>query len=386
MPQTLAAIAKPLNIRELKDFAAISGPALTAYLPSDVPGGMNRRLSARLRKLAEQEELAAPLRERAEEIEAEGLQGPALAIFSSRETFRHYWLPRRFEEQAIYKGGNFHIRPVLDLLEGEQKFYILNVAQKDVRLLRCTEHSSEEVDFNVPRSLVDFLGMDQPDHNMRNNSQSGADSGHSNSGPSTAGGTQRNVAFTTSTDKEDKDEYLLHYFAALDKAAQECLRNEPGAPLVPAGVEYELALFRRVSAYPNLCAEGVQGAANGLKGGEMHARALQALEVSRESRVNDILAQHEKQAGGLADASVSEIVKAAYDGRIAHLIIGRTAQAFGNFDEATHRVREHRQPITGDEDLLNAAAVQAILHAGDVFVVPDEKVPNGRPAAAVMRY
>jgi len=39
-----------------------------------------------------------------------------------------------------------------------------------------------------------------------------------------------------------------------------------------------------------------------------------------------------------------------------------------------------------DEDLLNAAALQTIVHGGQVFVVPQSKMEENRPMAAIMRY
>jgi hypothetical protein len=83
---------------------------------------------------------------------------------------------------------------------------------------------------------------------------------------------------------------------------------------------------------------------------------------------------------------LKEIVKAAYDGRVLHLFVARGAKEMGNFDEATHRVRTHAEERPGDEDLINAAAAQTINHAGNVFVLPRNKVPHGSQIAAVMRY
>ena len=52
----------------------------------------------------------------------------------------------------------------------------------------------------------------------------------------------------------------------------------------------------------------------------------------------------------------------------------------------THQVRAHREEQPGDEDLINAAAVETLRHAGNVFVLPAKKIPHGSQMAAVMRY
>lgn len=384
MPTTLAAIKNPLTSKALKEIAVTGGPAVTLFLPSEVPGGPNRRLSARIRKVAdeletrcaergftakESKDFLAPLRDHAEQIERE-TEGLAVAILRSPEAFRYFWLPRRFE-QAVHVADNFHIRPVLDLLEGDMRFYILALAQKDLRLLACTDHSAEEVDLGRKElhNMVEFVATDQPDHNQRNAT-----------GP---GGTS--AGFSTNSDKERKDEYLYQYFSAVNKAVHEKLKDGK-IPLVLAGVDYEIALYRKINTYAALCTAVVQSSANSLRGTELHTRGLECLAECRRERLDTILAQHDKQGGGVADAPVTEIVKAAYEGRVAHLLIGEGATCFGNFDDATHRVREHSHPAAGDEDLLNAASIQTILHAGEVHVLPDARIPGDRPAAAVMRY
>jgi len=383
MPQTLVAISNPLTFRELKEFATTGGPAVTVYMPSDAPGGASKKLSARIRKMAEglgkSAEFIEPFESQAKAIEEEGAQAPTLVLFRSPETFRYFWVPREMEP-SVTVADSFYVRPILDLMREEQKFYLLAIAQKDVRLLRCTERSSEVVELPAafPKNLIEFTALDQPDHNLQNKNSSGSSPG--------TNATSRNVTFGTSSDKEQKPEHLNHYYVAMNRAVVELLKGEEKTPLVIAGVDYELAMYRGINTHPLLCDEGVQGAANALRGPELHDRALRAVQQFRGARITDILAQHEKQAGGSADAPVGAIVKAAYDGRVAHLLVGKTTKAFGNFDEATHRVHQHQRPATGDEDLINAAAVQTVLHAGEVHVVEDSQVPGGRPMAAVMRY
>ena len=45
------------------------------------------------------------------------------------------------------------------------------------------------------------------------------------------------MTFSTSTDKEDKDEYLMHFYKQIDRGLNEILRGKT-EPVVPVGVEY----------------------------------------------------------------------------------------------------------------------------------------------------
>jgi hypothetical protein len=76
-------------------------------------------------------------------------------------------------------------------------------------------------------------------------------------------------------------------------------------------------------------------------------------------------------------------VRAAYDGRLLHLFIADGAQEPGSYDQGTRSVRDG---TSGSGDLLDLAALQTITHAGNVFVVPKERVPGGFNAAAALRF
>jgi len=58
----------------------------------------------------------------------------------------------------------------------------------------------------------------------------------------------------------------------------------------------------------------------------------------------------------------------------------------GSFDEATHTVKGRETGSSEDEDLVNDAVVQTILHAGQCLVVPNSKMPNGAPLSDIFRF
>lgn len=388
MPQVQLAHERPISIQDLKELSEDPGPCITVLLPlhhedtrqiraaaKSAIRAVEQRLEQRNEDRTQAEALMEPLRAFPWEIEAEPEQ-KGVVVLRSPGVFQRFFIPREVEE-SVTVARHFHLLPLIPVLLETQPFYILALSQKNVRLLRCTNTTSEEVNLppSVPRSLDDFLQTDRPGHVLDN---------ASTGGPGT--GSMDRVMFGTGTDKERKDQHLLHFYKAVDRGITDLLHTGT-APVVIAGVEYELPLYRSVSGFPRLVDEAVRGAPDGLKGGELHKRALEVMHAHWRKDVDAALAMYE-QFGGSSRASVGlkEIVKAAYDGRVLHLFVAEGAHHKGNFDDATHRVRAHRQEEPGDEDLINAAAVETLRHAGNVFVVPAGKVPHGSPMAAVMRY
>src|SRR5208337_1155633 len=106
----------------------------------------------------------------------------------------------------------------------------------------CTRQSSRELPFppGFAQSLDDFKQTRQPDHDLDNRSSAGPDIGG-----------MKSVMFGTTTDREKKDDYLLHFFASIDNAVHAVLKDQT-TPLVVVAVESELALYRQVNTYRHL--------------------------------------------------------------------------------------------------------------------------------------
>lgn len=309
-------------------------------------------------------------------IWAEGRRASkSIAVFRSQDVFRVTAVDESVRGKAVL-GPHFYVRPLLPGLTRENAFYILALSQKDVRVLRCTRSTSDEVGLpaSVATSFDGYMNIAKPDHVTDNRSS-----------PGPSAGSSKGVMFSTSTDKEDKGEYLAHFYKQIDRGLNEILRGKTD-PVVPVGVEYELALYRTLTTCLHIIEEGVHGAPNSLKAGEMHARALDALSSQYNKKVDEALAEYNHKVGGGASNRLKDIVPSAHDGRILTLLVSDSLETTGSFDEATHTVKGRKTGSSEDEDLVNDAVVQTILHAGQVFVVPNGKMPNGAPLSAVFRF
>jgi hypothetical protein len=384
-----AELADFKSLKDLKPILSSRPPCLTIYMPLDVaPANQSAKANGLrwkecLRSLEPKiEQNGSEARELLKSISdwdaiwgEEKQSGKSIAVFRSPDAFYVTSLEEPIKGKAVL-GPHFYVRPLLPELTQDGTFYILALSQKDVRVLRCTSSSSEEAPLptSVARSFDAFMNNVKPDHVLDNRAS-----------PGPGAGSSKGVMFSTSTDKEDKDEYLAHFYKQVDRGLNEMLRGK-AAPVVPVGVEYELALYRSLSTYPHLAEEGVQGAPNSLKAGEMHARALDAMSRQYGKKVDDALAEYNHKVGGGASNRLKDIIPAAHDGRVLTLLVSDSLETTGSFDEATYTVKGRETGTSEDEDLVNDAVVQTILHAGQVFVVPNSKMPNGAPLSAIFRF
>jgi hypothetical protein len=307
-------------------------------------------------------------------------QSDGLAIFISSNRVRRYRLPLNFNEFVAVM-DHFHIKPLLPLFTGDGQFYILALSQNEVRLLNGTRDSVSEVDIGqVGGSLADAIPSVNHQMSMQLHS-SGSTDGMSGSGSVTFHGQGGG------SDESAKKE-LLRYFRLVSDGLTEFLQGDR-APLVLAGVEYLLPIYKEANTYPYLIDEVIKGNPDLLRLDELHKSAWDILGPHFQAAQAEAVAQYQQLAGQASERvadRLEKIVPAAADGRVETLFVATGVLQWGVFDPATQEIELHRQQEAGDEPLLDLAAVQTYLKGGVVYAVEPEKVPGGASAAAVLRY
>jgi len=291
-----------------------------------------------------------------------GIGSKILVLFRSPDLFRAFWVGETMKD-FVAVGERFQIRRLLFLLSREQRFYLLALSQKHVRLFRCTHHSAREIQLrgHVPTNLHEWRQTAKPDHVVDN---------RASAGPSV--GSMKGVMFGTSTVREQQDEYLLHFFKQIDKGLHRLLAREV-APLIVAGVEFEIALYRKVNTYPQLTEHAVHGSPDGLSARELHERALTFVKQTFSAPLKKALEDFEEYGGTRrASSSLDEILRAADEGRVADLLLREGA--------------ERRGSGPGEEDLFNLAALRTVSHRGQAFALKASEMPGELDAAAIFRF
>lgn len=303
-----------------------------------------------------------------------------LAVFLASGVFRYYRLPLNFDELVVVT-DRFHLKPLLPLLTGDGLFYVLTLSQQNIKLFECTRHSVQEVELeDVPKSLDEALQYDETakDGQFRiNTSRGGTSNPFQHSGSYHGQG---------SPDRDKHQEDILQFFHAVDQGLQKYLCSK-NAPLVLAGVEYLFPLYREANSYNHLVEEGITGNPKLLKPEELQAQAWKIVEPQFFKEQQEAI-EHYKEltVTGKASNDLKEVVPAAYYGRVEQLFVAVGVQQWGLFNPTSNTIDVHSQPELGDEDLLDAAAVQTILNGGTVYAVEPEKVPDKALLAAVFRY
>jgi hypothetical protein len=378
----------PAELRQLT--GKQTEPCVSVYLPTHVSGQDAQQDAVVLKNLLQSAEqqlasdwlrpvqarqmLQAP-RDLPNDPAFWGPRSQGLALFVSPDGSWQFRLPRPFDPVVIVN-RRFYVKPLLPLLTGGDRFYILALSQNKVRLLSASRHAVEVVDVpDLPTDLESALNY------------SGADRGSQvHSAMRGSLGKQAAVFHGQGGQPDARKDDLAQYFRLIDHALQPVLRDE-SVPLLLAGVDYLLPIYREASNYTYLAQEELTGNNDHLSPQQIQQRAWTLMEPVFQRSRHEAAARYRQLAGtGRAADDIRQIVPAAHQGRIEALFVDLHAFQWGQFHPQEARVELHDQQQSGDDDLLDLAATETLLHRGVVYAVESSQSPTDQAAAAVFRY
>ena len=377
-----------ISTDDLRSLAAASGDYLVSiYLPTHRAGTDVKQDPIRFKNLLVQARA---------ELDSLGVRGPdierllasatalhddqdfwantesGLALFTNGARMWTYRLPNTVSELAV-AAERFHIKPLLPSVATEDLFYVVALSQNEVRLLRGTRLQLSEIALgHIPASLAEALRFDDREPQLQSHASS-----------RTGGGNVVATFHGQGAGKDAKRVDLARFLRAVDTGFREIVGNV-SAPLVLAGVDEVISHYRKVSGYHHIVAGHVSGNPQQTSVRELHEQAwplVQPLLDANQRREHDAVS-----SGSVPTlTSLAAVVGAASEGRVASLFVQQGVQRWGNYDSERRATEVHDPRLPGDRDLLDIAAVETLGHGGNVFVVPESKLPGTTPITATLR-
>lgn len=386
-----------LTLDQIKGLAQqTASPSISIFLPTHRAGQETQQDPIRFKNLLREAELrlldsgmgpreVSTLLQPAQALLEEGFfwqhLREGLAVFIAPDDFHVYHVPFKLEELVII-ASSYYVAPVLPLFTNNGHYYILAISQDEVRLFEGTRDTVGQIDIpdDTPENLDEALKHDEPQKQLQfrsgaarsgapGNVESGGFHGH---GP---GG-------------EEQKERIERYLNLVDAALKPIFREER-APIVLAGVDYLLPIYRKVSEYANIMTEGITGSPEQLRPEELQERAWSIVESHFREETEKVIGEyHELASADKATDNIREIVAAAHFGRVDKLLLTVNAQVWGNFDAETGKITDQQdtQSPQADLALLDFAAMQTLQKDGKVYTLTQDEMPTDSPIAAILRY
>jgi len=307
------------------------------------------------------------------------LLADGLAIFLSQGLYRFYQLPLHFDELLVV-ANSFHIKPLLPMLSGDGRFYILAISMDQVRLLQGTRYSVNEIDSQgLPMGMTQALRFDDPERQLQY---------HTGTQSSPLGGERSAVYHGHGVGTNDHKTNILRYFYKVDDGLRNVLQDEK-VPLVLAGVDYLLPIYHQANSYQHLVEQGIIGNPDEIGAEELHQKAWDILQPLFQEDRHKARSRYQALAGtdeGEISTNIKDVLRAAFLGQVSTLFVALGTQHWGIFDPYSDTIVEYDTFEPGARDLLDFAAVHTLINRGTVFAIDPKQIPGGGNVAAIFRY
>ncbi|RKZ34733.1 hypothetical protein DRQ33_01500 [bacterium] len=303
-------------------------------------------------------------------------QKNGLALFLSWGYFQYFRLPISVEEISVVSENCFHLMPLLELQNVNQKFYLLAFSQNKIRFFKASHFDIRQIKLgDAPKNFQQALNLDEQKREIQVKTQPRGQRGG------------RTAMFHGHGGEDDSIELLAQYCRIIDKAIHQKIKGKT-FPLILACDDKLFPIYRDANTYPYLVKEvWVSGNPDKLKPEQLNESAYNKLKSQFMLPQKKALEQYNQLMNtDRTSDKIEEILPAAFYGKVAQLFIAQDSHLWGKYDKDAEKIDIHSKAQHCDEDLLNLCAIQTHNHGGEIFVLNPDKMPNNSSIAALFRY
>ena len=338
---------------------------LVSDVESALPEGLRR---------TEVEALLKPAKELQQDSMAWQHMSDGLAMFLTQDSHEIYRIPAPLPELAAV-GDRFITGPLMHLLSGDARYFMLGLSQSEVRLLEGSRHSVVQVELeDVPTSLKDAIEPAEPRSNTM-------------ARPASTGRGGRAVFYGHGTgDDSAKENDLNQFMRQVADGMAEILR-EQRVPLVLVGLDASVAAYRDVNKYSHVLDDAIIRNPDQESAEQLHELAWPIVESRlRAERQSVIDRFHELNGTGRGASELSAIRVAAAEGRVDTLFMRAQPWCWEAVtDDGRAVVRLGEDERYAECEALDLAAADTLTSGGTVYATSHQVLEDSE-VAAILRY
>lgn len=266
-------------------------------------------------------------------------------------------------------GSRFVVTPLVAALPLGGRVHVLALGQHNVRLFRATPDGLTEINVpGLPRRITDALWYEDPEQRI---------SWHG--GERVGAGTVARITHGSGSERDVHTDRLWRFFRAVDDAIAGALNASRG-PLLVAGLEHQLDVYRQASRLPGIETLNV-GSTDALSATELWRRCVPAvtemLDRPRRARLHELLDASERAT------TVDDVVDACAQSRVDALFVRPDRLLWS---AASDPGELHDTPHPGDVELHSVAIDAALRQGAAVFPAWAGELPDDAAIAASLRF
>lgn len=292
-------------------------------------------------------------------------QSTSLAVFVTATSRTTYRLPSVLVS-AVEVSDRFYIKPLLRAVTFPQAALVLALAQNSVRLIEISANQpANRLDIeDLPEDVADAVGLESvrgrnPETNDRGGRVQG-DEGHK--------------------------VRMREYSQAIVKAIRPKVVTT-SRPMILAGAEPLVSIYRSVSSHPRLTEDVIAGNPEERSDEQLAAAARPILDALYAAELDDIKERFGSNAAhGRAVTDLTDIARAAIGNAIDTLLFDIDHSISGSIDETTGAITFDDEDDAINYGVIDEIVRRALLSGAKVFAVRQDDVPGGNGVAAMVRF
>lgn len=292
-----------------------------------------------------------------------------MAVFINKKMFELFELPYNLSEQ-VYVNDHFLITPLLPMISLDGSYHILALSQKNLRLLKCNRKDVIDVTPDDIFTNIEEFIEEKPEIQIQFH---------------TGASNEDAMFFGHGGSEEDKKVIVEKYLRGVEESVTQQVKHV-GDPLILAGTEEILPIYRSVNKYKRLLETPIIGYPGEMKDKELQEAGWKIIKDYFLKEMYSAIEQFKDEGSERVSNNLSNIVESTVMGKTDTLFIAKDEVSWGLYDEDKHTVHFSNNSNGENNELLNWTALRAFEQGGKVFVLPKSEMPHASTIAALFRY
>jgi hypothetical protein len=299
---------------------------------------------------------------------------PGLAVYVAEDFFKFIRLPGSVTEEVLVN-SSFSVSKLLPFMVRKEFFYLLVISKKNPKFYRADAFGIEHIPVDeLPVAVDDVVRFEnKEDQKLWRTGQRGGTGGANFHG--------------IGAGKPDEKQHIALYLEEVDDTLWDTHLNKSTAPLLLAGLDHLIPIYRSVSDYSHLWPEALTGNHQDDDPDSLYKQAMEVMKPYFEQGLRKALIDYgNKSATALTSANPEEIIPAAFYGRVSHLFIQKDASLWGTFNEESNELNLSKDKNIDLENLADKTVARTIQTGGEVYLLDTADMPQPGLMAAIFRY
>lgn len=296
-----------------------------------------------------------------------------LAVYMAEDFMKFIRLPGVVDREILVN-TSFSVMPLVPFMVRKEFFYILTINKKRVRFYRADAFGIEHIPVDeLPTAVDDVVHFENKEDEklFRLSNNNGRAASYHGMG---AG-------------KPDEKQNIALYLEEVDDTLWKTHLHYSTAPLLLAGVDFLIPIYKSVTDYRHIWPEALTGNHQEDNDHELYEQAMAVMKPYFDRSLRAALEEFgNKSATRLTSTDNKEVIPAAYYGRVSHLFVQKNSHIWGTFNEGSNELRLMSEEGGDAENLADKAVAKTIENGGSVFLLDKADMPGTGHLAAIFRY